>query len=145
MLVILVIALVVLGPERLPRAARQLGAAWRELTRLRDQVGEEVRSAIPDVDLPRIAPGAVSGFLRGLTSPTPVPAGARDDDTEVDGGAGEPVPADVGAHDLLRDPPFRYAERSAGYPPAGPPAGPGRSIGSPAAVPSFAPDDPGMN
>ena len=69
-LVILVIALIVLGPERLPRAARQLGAAWRELTRVREQVTEEVRSAIPDVglpDVPRIRPGAVSGFLSDLT------------------------------------------------------------------------------
>jgi len=67
-LVILVIALVVLGPERLPKAARQMAGAWRELTRLRDQVSDEVRSAMPELDLPRLAPGAVSGFLRDLTS-----------------------------------------------------------------------------
>lgn len=67
-LVVLVVALIVLGPERLPRAARQLGAAWRELTRIREQVTEEVRAAIPEVDLPRIPQGAVSGFLRDLTS-----------------------------------------------------------------------------
>lgn len=72
-LVILVVALIVLGPERLPRAARQLGAAWRELTRLRDQVTDEVRSAIPDVDIPRIPHGAVSGFVRDLTRPSTAP------------------------------------------------------------------------
>lgn len=67
-LVVLVIALIVLGPERLPRAARQVGTFWRELTRIREQVREEVHAAIPDVDVPRIPPGAVSGFLRDLTS-----------------------------------------------------------------------------
>lgn len=67
-LVILVVALIVLGPERLPRAARQLGAAWRELTRIREQVREEVQSAIPQIDIPRIPQGAVSGFIRDLTS-----------------------------------------------------------------------------
>jgi hypothetical protein len=65
-LVIFVVALIVLGPERLPRAARQLGAAWRELTRLRDEVTEEVRAVIPEIDVPRIPHGAVSGFVRDL-------------------------------------------------------------------------------
>jgi len=74
LLIILVLALVVLGPERLPRVARQLGAAWRELTRMREQVSEEVRSAMPDVardlpPIPRLKPGAVSGFLSDLTRP----------------------------------------------------------------------------
>ena len=73
MLLILVLALVVLGPERLPRVARQAGAAWRELTRVREQVTEEVRKAIPDLDLPDIPhlrAGAVSSFLTDLTSST---------------------------------------------------------------------------
>lgn len=40
--ILLVIALVVVGPERLPGAARQLGGAWRELNRLRQKFDEEV-------------------------------------------------------------------------------------------------------
>ena len=71
-LVILVIALLVLGPEKLPRAARQLGAAWHELTKLRDKFEEEVRSVVPDLgDLPRIPTSpsrAVSGYISGLLS-----------------------------------------------------------------------------
>ena len=35
---LLVIALVVVGPERLPGAARQLGGAWRELNQLAPEV-----------------------------------------------------------------------------------------------------------
>ena len=70
-LVILVIALIVLGPERLPTAARQLGGAWRELNSLREKFEEEVRAAVPDLDLPKIPTSpsrAVSGYLSGLVS-----------------------------------------------------------------------------
>jgi sec-independent protein translocase protein TatB len=78
-LAVLVIALIVLGPEKLPRVARQLGAAWRELTKFRDKVEREVRDAFPDVDLPKIPARpsrAVAGFLSDLTSPltAPLPA-----------------------------------------------------------------------
>src|SRR6202034_2111360 len=74
--VIFVVALVVLGPERLPRVARQLGAAWRELTRVRDQITDEVRSAIPEVEGLRVPyrPGAISDLLRSPLS-TPVSSG----------------------------------------------------------------------
>ena len=70
-LVILIIALIVLGPERLPTAARQLGGAWRELNRLREKFEAEVRAAVPDLDLPKIPTSpsrAVSGYLTGLVS-----------------------------------------------------------------------------
>ena len=70
-LVILVIALIVLGPERLPGAARQLGGAWRELNKLREKFEQEVRAAVPDLDLPKIPTSpsrAVSGYLTGLVS-----------------------------------------------------------------------------
>jgi Sec-independent protein translocase protein TatA len=49
---ILVIALIVVGPERLPGLARQLGGMWRELNRLRDKFEQEVRAAVPDKALP---------------------------------------------------------------------------------------------
>ena len=71
--ILLVIALVVVGPERLPGAARQLGGAWRELNRLRQKFDEEVRALVPDLDLPNIptSPGrAVSGYISGLVSGT---------------------------------------------------------------------------
>ncbi len=69
LLVILVLALVILGPERLPKAARQVGAFWRDLTAFRQRLEEEVRSAIPDVDLPDIPliPRAgLTGYLAGM-------------------------------------------------------------------------------
>lgn len=77
-LIILVVALVVLGPERLPRVARQLGAAWRELTRVRDQVTDELRSALPDdlPSIPRMPTNLVSGFIADLTRPAVSDVGA---------------------------------------------------------------------
>ncbi|MDA8292561.1 MAG: twin-arginine translocase TatA/TatE family subunit [Actinomycetota bacterium] len=80
-LVVLVLALIVLGPDRLPRAARQLGAAWREFTRMRDQVTDEIRSAIPDLDLPnipRMPKNVVSGFISDLTRPSTTAGGAEE-------------------------------------------------------------------
>jgi sec-independent protein translocase protein TatB len=93
-LAVLVIALIVLGPEKLPRVARQLGAAWHELTKFRDKVEQEVREAIPDLDLPRLParPGvAMAGFIADLTAPikagpspsTGVPAGDGGDAPEL--------------------------------------------------------------
>lgn len=72
-LVVLVVALIVLGPERLPRLARQAGAAWRELTRVRDEVADELRSALPDKSelpiIPRIP--SVRGTLTRYITETP--------------------------------------------------------------------------
>jgi sec-independent protein translocase protein TatB len=109
--VILVVALIVLGPERLPRAARQLGATWREISRIREQVREEVSAVIPQVDLPRIPQGAVSGFIRDLTSPLAgttasgqgaegeAAAGLGEDGAGPPGGGASSVPAWVGGHE----------------------------------------------
>jgi len=49
LLVLLVIALIVLGPEKLPHVARQLGAAWGDLRRFRARLESDVRGAFPDL------------------------------------------------------------------------------------------------
>jgi sec-independent protein translocase protein TatB len=48
-LVILIVALVVLGPEKLPGMARQLGSLWADLRRLRARLESEVRGVLPDL------------------------------------------------------------------------------------------------
>jgi len=86
LLLILVLGLVVLGPERLPRYARQAGAMWRELTKVRDQVTEELRSALPDVDLPKIPrmpTNMVSGFISDITKPSVSSAGGASSSGET--------------------------------------------------------------
>src|SRR5687767_2785456 len=48
MLVVLFLALIVLGPERLPKVARQAGAVMRQLRQMSSGFQEELRSAIED-------------------------------------------------------------------------------------------------
>jgi TatA/E family protein of Tat protein translocase len=49
LLIIAVVAVVLLGPERLPQVARQMGAAWRTFNEFRHRVETDVRSAVPDL------------------------------------------------------------------------------------------------
>src|SRR5580700_10354328 len=49
LLVVLVVALIVLGPDKLPHLARQLGAAWGDLRRFRTRLESDVRGAFPDL------------------------------------------------------------------------------------------------
>ena len=55
-LVILVVALVVLGPARLPEAGRQVGRAMTEFRRWSTGVQTELRSALEDTTPPTIEP-----------------------------------------------------------------------------------------
>lgn len=49
LLVIALLAVVLLGPEKLPDAARQIGLVWRAVTRWRERMEAEVRSTLPDL------------------------------------------------------------------------------------------------
>lgn len=66
LLVILVIALIVLGPEKLPGVARQLGAAWGDVRRWRVRLEEEVRGVFPDLPPPHQVAQAVRSPLAFL-------------------------------------------------------------------------------
>ncbi len=48
-LVILVVALLVLGPRELPKVARQAGYVLGELRKIRDRAEAELREAVPDL------------------------------------------------------------------------------------------------
>lgn len=71
-LIILIVALLVVGPEKLPQIARQVGGAWKAFRNLSSKVEEEVRSSIPDLpstgDLARYArsPATLLDRLAGL-------------------------------------------------------------------------------
>jgi Sec-independent protein translocase protein TatA len=49
LLMILVVALIVLGPDKLPSTARRIGALWNDLKRWRAHLESEVRGAFPDL------------------------------------------------------------------------------------------------
>jgi sec-independent protein translocase protein TatB len=49
LLVIGVVALVVVGPERLPKVARTIGTFWHDFSRWRATIDEQVRGVFPDL------------------------------------------------------------------------------------------------
>jgi sec-independent protein translocase protein TatB len=100
LLVIAVVAIILLGPDRLPQVARQVGAAWRTFNEFRTRMESEVRSSIPDLpsshDISRLArsPTALLDHLSkvGADDAAPAePAPASDATTSGD-------PAEVPEH-----------------------------------------------
>jgi Tat protein translocase TatB subunit len=79
-LVVLVVALIVLGPEKLPQVARQAGRALAELRRIRQGLEEEVRGAFTTedgsspLDLVRDTVGETIATVRSLR-PDPLAPG----------------------------------------------------------------------
>ncbi|MBV8462915.1 MAG: twin-arginine translocase TatA/TatE family subunit [Acidimicrobiales bacterium] len=49
LLVILVVALVVLGPDKLPKVARQIGSLWSDFRAFRHRLESGVRDSFPDL------------------------------------------------------------------------------------------------
>lgn len=63
-MIIVAVILVVLGPDKLPQAARQIGNGWRSLKQFQQRVESEVRDAIPTLpssgDLARVVRSPVN-------------------------------------------------------------------------------------
>ena len=63
-LIVVVVALLLVGPDKLPQVARQIGAAWRAFRGFTTKVEEEVRSTMPDLpktsDIARFARSPVA-------------------------------------------------------------------------------------
>jgi sec-independent protein translocase protein TatB len=49
LLIIAVVAVILLGPDKLPQVARQVGGAWRSFNEFRHRMETEVRGSIPDL------------------------------------------------------------------------------------------------
>jgi sec-independent protein translocase protein TatB len=64
LLIIVVVALIVLGPDKLPQVAKQAGSMWHTLRSLQQRVEDEIREVAPDLprssDLVRYARSPVS-------------------------------------------------------------------------------------
>lgn len=92
-LVIALVALIVLGPERLPDAARRVGSFLGELRKMSDGFQSELRSAMEVPDEPVVKPKSRPGLapvtdLNQRKSPKPAtpdePTGDDADDTGTD-------------------------------------------------------------
>ena len=97
LIVIAVVAIILLGPDRLPQVARQVGGAWRSFNEFRHRMETEVRTSMPDLpptsEIARLArsPSALLNHLSNMSS----------DDTDQaeapDGSFQPPVLPDAGA------------------------------------------------
>jgi sec-independent protein translocase protein TatB len=87
LLVIGVVAIILLGPDKLPQVARQVGGAWRSFNEFRHRMEAEVRSTIPDLpsstDIARLArsPSALLDHLSTMGT-------SRDTDPATEGATG---------------------------------------------------------
>jgi Sec-independent protein translocase protein TatA len=132
LLIIAVVAIILLGPDRLPAFARQVGGVWRSFTAYRHRLESEIRSSMPDLpstaEIARLA-RSPHALLDHLSTMSPDPDG-----TEVTAGkATGTMAADVPARDMV-------------------PAVPARdmvpAVPAPVRVPRVAPTsavDPGLN
>src|ERR1700691_1362958 len=74
LLIIAVVAVILLGPDRLPAVARQVGGAWRTFTAYRHKMEQAMRSSMPDLpssaEIARLArsPAALLDRLSALPS-----------------------------------------------------------------------------
>ena len=89
LLVIAVVAVILLGPDKLPQVARQVGAAWRSFGEFRHKMESEVRSSIPDLptsaEIARLArsPSALLDHLSKM-DPDPTSADGPRNESPVD-------------------------------------------------------------
>jgi sec-independent protein translocase protein TatB len=90
LLVIAVVAIILLGPDRLPQVARQAGNAWRSFNEFRRRMESEVRSTMPDLpptsEIARLArsPSALLNHLSTMAGDDDGP----EETAKADGAAG---------------------------------------------------------
>ena len=94
-ILILVVALIVFGPQRLPDIARQVGAAVRELRRMQDTVRGELDQVLhPDYTAPNAAEtrevASAQDTDHAALGPGSVPAELLPDDDVTDDGFSGP-------------------------------------------------------
>ncbi|HWD55096.1 MAG TPA: twin-arginine translocase TatA/TatE family subunit [Acidimicrobiales bacterium] len=74
LIVIGVVAIILLGPDKLPQFARQVGGAWRTFNEFRHRMESEVRSSMPDLpptsEIARLArsPSALLNHLSSMST-----------------------------------------------------------------------------
>ncbi len=109
-LVILVVALLVFGPNKMPEIGRQVARGVREFRRIQEHLSSELHSVVSDLDPTAPTPASSGG--------DPVPTLPPKDTTDTTE-PGTPAPAD-------EDNPSPQAEApgSTGEPPSSPPAEP---------------------
>jgi TatA/E family protein of Tat protein translocase len=122
-LILLAVALIVLGPEKLPQMSRQIGKAWGDFRRFREHLEGEVRGALGE------------DIVQQFRSPW------QPDGSSVSSEAYPPDGSTPGEGAQDRAPP-REPRQLAPLPPAAGSSTPGTYRGW---DPGLAPDDPSLN
>ena len=99
LLIIAVVVVILLGPDKLPQVARQVGGAWRSFNEFRHRMEADVRSSIPDLpsstEIARLA-RSPSALLNHLSNMSPNGNESNGTVDGLEGGAGD-VESDVGS------------------------------------------------
>ena len=95
-IVVLLVALVLVGPDKLPSLARQIGGAWKASRSISSKLEDEVRSTMPDLP----STGDIARFARSPVALLDSLAKLEDTPLEPDPGV---TPAETGDH-LVPDP-----------------------------------------
>jgi len=131
-LVVLVLALIVVGPQRLPEIARSIGKGMREFRKMQDEVKDMVKVDL-NPEPPTVHQAGVSGpKAQPRAHRTPRPVASPADDAAApptDDAAGRDAGSTVSAGDGASDEPASTDSGVAGAPdgdaPDGPPAAAG--------------------
>ena len=94
LLVVFLVALIVLGPERLPKMARQMGRAVAEFKRVTSGFEQEVRRAIDEVDQSSSSASSASTTAESSTASVDRVDHADQTATDHDGNGVLPPPDD---------------------------------------------------
>jgi sec-independent protein translocase protein TatB len=112
LLIIAVVAVILLGPDRLPHLARQVGGYWRTFNDYRHRMESQVRESMPDLpssaEITRLArsPSALLDHLSAIGTD-------RDEEAApLTPRAADPAPPPADAHAVLRTAPHPTAARS---------------------------------
>jgi len=130
--IVLIVALILLGPDKLPRLARQMGQGWAKLRALQERMESEVRETIPELpssrDIVRIVRSPVT-YLNQL-------AGESD----------ELVPDPGSPTNVATDSDSWPTDRAVPAPSSNGHGTPGPTLVRPSGAPAHqVPADPGMN
>lgn len=90
-LIVLVVAMVLLGPDKLPKVARQLGAGWRRFQDFREQLDRDIREQVPDLP----SSHEIARYARSPSALLERLARVEDEPLEEDPGAPPPAGAEV--------------------------------------------------
>ena len=97
LLVILIVALLVVGPQRLPELSRQLGRGLREFRKIQDDVKDMVKVDLDAPEAPSSAPAGspmAPGVHRSRRPAEPEAAGAAGNGHHADASPDGQAPAD---------------------------------------------------